>query len=160
MNILSAPDRDDVVPSWVGCDEDCSAVTELVRRSINARQVGLVCVVGDAGSGREALIDESMRRGRVDGVHVSGRGPLDLPSRSELECTARRAPVAVLPPLDGRDDKEIADLVNDIAALDKAIDLTLVVGKYLAMGRFMQVLGLDQACALHFDADGRLTRSA
>jgi pentatricopeptide repeat protein len=125
MNILSAPDRDDVVPSWVGRDEDCSAVTELVRRSVNARQVALVCVVGDAGSGREALIDESLRRGRIEGVHVTGRGPLDLPSRSELECTARRAPVAVLPPLDGRDDKEIADLVNDIAALDKGIDLTL-----------------------------------
>ena len=48
------------------------------------------------------------------------------------------------------------------AALGPAgvVDLTLVVGKYLAMGRFMQVLGLDQACALHFDADGRLTRSA
>jgi alkylhydroperoxidase family enzyme len=28
------------------------------------------------------------------------------------------------------------------------VDLTLVIGKYLAMGRFMQVLGLDQACAI------------
>lgn len=27
-------------------------------------------------------------------------------------------------------------------------DLALVIGKYLAMGRFMQVLGLDQACAI------------
>lgn len=27
-------------------------------------------------------------------------------------------------------------------------DLALVVGKYLAMGRFMQVLGLDQSCAV------------
>lgn len=27
-------------------------------------------------------------------------------------------------------------------------DLALVVGKYLAMGRFMQVLGLDQTCAI------------
>lgn len=27
-------------------------------------------------------------------------------------------------------------------------DLALVVGKYLSMGRFMQVLGLDQACAI------------
>src|SRR5205807_1588659 len=26
------------------------------------------------------------------------------------------------------------------------IELTLVIGKYLALGRFMQVLGLDQAC--------------
>lgn len=127
MNILSAPDRDDVVPSWVGRAEDCSAVTELVRRSVNARRVGLVCVVGDAGSGREALIDESLHRGQVDGAHVHGRRPLDLPTRSELECTSRRAPVAVLPPLDGHDDKDVADLVNDIAALDPGIDLTLVV---------------------------------
>ncbi|HEU5456801.1 MAG TPA: bacterial transcriptional activator domain-containing protein, partial [Nocardioides sp.] len=127
MNILSAPDRDDVVPSWVGRAEDCSAVTELVRRSVNARRVGLVCVVGDAGSGREALIDESLHRGQVDGAHVHGRRPLDLPTRSEMECTSRRAPVAVLPPLDGHDDKDIADLVNDIAALDPGIDLTLVV---------------------------------
>jgi len=28
------------------------------------------------------------------------------------------------------------------------VDLTLVVGKYIAMGRFMQVLGLDQSCEL------------
>jgi alkylhydroperoxidase family enzyme len=36
-------------------------------------------------------------------------------------------------------------------------DLTLVIGKYLAMGRFMQVLDLDQSCTLSFDADGKLT---
>jgi alkylhydroperoxidase family enzyme len=35
-------------------------------------------------------------------------------------------------------------------------DLTLVAGKYLAMGRFMQVLGLDQACNITFDASGDL----
>jgi alkylhydroperoxidase family enzyme len=38
------------------------------------------------------------------------------------------------------------------------VDLTLVVGKYLALGRFMQVLGLDQACALQFDDDGNLVK--
>ena len=38
------------------------------------------------------------------------------------------------------------------------VDLTLVVGKYLALGRFMQVLGLDQACSLHFDETGTLTK--
>jgi alkylhydroperoxidase family enzyme len=38
------------------------------------------------------------------------------------------------------------------------VDLTIVVGKYLALGRFMQVLGLDQACSLHFDEDGKLVR--
>ena len=35
-------------------------------------------------------------------------------------------------------------------------DLTLVIGKYLAMGRFMQVLDLDQACNISFDAEGKL----
>jgi alkylhydroperoxidase family enzyme len=35
-------------------------------------------------------------------------------------------------------------------------DLTLVLGKYLAMGRFMQVLDLDQACTISYDADGKL----
>jgi AhpD family alkylhydroperoxidase len=36
------------------------------------------------------------------------------------------------------------------------VDLTLVIAKYMAMGRFMQVLGLDQNCALHFDEAGVL----
>jgi AhpD family alkylhydroperoxidase len=34
------------------------------------------------------------------------------------------------------------------------VELTLVIAKYLAFGRFMQVLGLDQTCALHFDETG------
>jgi DNA-binding SARP family transcriptional activator len=127
MSILSAPDSDDVVPAWVGRDEDCSGVGELIRKSVNARRLGLVCVVGEAGSGREALIDESMHRVQVAGAHVHGQRPSDLPSGAELECAARRAPVAVLPPLDGHDDKDIADLVNAIAALDSTTELTLVV---------------------------------
>ena len=36
------------------------------------------------------------------------------------------------------------------------VDLTLVVGKYVAMGRFMQVLGLDQTCDLAYDDAGTL----
>ena len=51
---------------------------------------------------------------------------------------------------------EISDeLVADVEAhlgTAGAIELALVCGKYLAMGRFMQVLGLDQACALDHTA--------
>ena len=36
------------------------------------------------------------------------------------------------------------------------VELTLVIGKYLALGRFMQVLGLDQAC----DLQGALAANA
>jgi len=51
-----------------------------------------------------------------------------------------------------RDSAAIPDEL--VAALEAAlgtaglVDLTLVVGKYVAMGRFMQVLGLDQACSI------------
>jgi AhpD family alkylhydroperoxidase len=34
------------------------------------------------------------------------------------------------------------------------VELTLVIAKYLAMGRFMQVLGLDQACSLQMTGSG------
>ena len=37
----------------------------------------------------------------------------------------------------------------------EVVELTLVIAKYIAFGRFMQVLGLDQACEIPFD-----TRSA
>jgi alkylhydroperoxidase family enzyme len=51
-----------------------------------------------------------------------------------------------------RDSAAIPDdlLASLEAALGTAglVDLTLVVGKYVAMGRFMQVLGLDQACSI------------
>lgn len=40
------------------------------------------------------------------------------------------------------------------------VELTLVIGKYLALGRFMQVLGLDQACNLHYDDAGTLILGA
>ena len=53
------------------------------------------------------------------------------------------------------DDDLLARLGRHFSAAE-IVDLTLVVGKYLAMGRFMQVLDLDQACDLAFDSDGKL----
>lgn len=44
-------------------------------------------------------------------------------------------------------DSLIAEL-EDLLSPTQVVELTLVVGKYVAMGRFMQVLGLDQACDL------------
>jgi alkylhydroperoxidase family enzyme len=44
-------------------------------------------------------------------------------------------------------DDLLAALQDDLGPAGLA-DLALVVGKYLAMGRFMQVLGLDQACSV------------
>ncbi len=36
----------------------------------------------------------------------------------------------------------------------ETVELTLVIAKYLAMGRFMQVLGLDQSCSLQMTSAG------
>jgi len=44
-------------------------------------------------------------------------------------------------------DSLIAEL-EDLLSPTQVVELTLVAGKYVAMGRFMQVLGLDQACDL------------
>ena len=44
-------------------------------------------------------------------------------------------------------DELLADLEQGLCTAG-VTDLALVVGKYLAMGRFMQVLGLDQACRI------------
>ena len=42
-------------------------------------------------------------------------------------------------------DELIAEL-EQLLPPGQVVELALVVGKYLAMGRFMQVLGLDQSC--------------
>jgi alkylhydroperoxidase family enzyme len=44
-------------------------------------------------------------------------------------------------------DSQITEL-EELLPPGQLVELTLVVGKYVAMGRFMQVLGLDQNCDL------------
>jgi AhpD family alkylhydroperoxidase len=51
------------------------------------------------------------------------------------------------------DDDFIARLAEHFSSAD-IIELTLVIGKYIAFGRFMQVLGLDQSCVLEYAAEG------
>jgi alkylhydroperoxidase family enzyme len=53
-------------------------------------------------------------------------------------------------------DDELLDRLGAHLQPAEVVDLTLVVGKYLALGRFMQVLDLDQACNISFDAEGKL----
>lgn len=53
-------------------------------------------------------------------------------------------------------DGDLIDRLGEHLSPAEITDLTLVVGKYLALGRFMQVLDLDQACNLTFDAEGKL----
>jgi AhpD family alkylhydroperoxidase len=50
-------------------------------------------------------------------------------------------------------DDGLLDRLSEHYASDEIVELTLVIGKYMSMGRFMQVLGLDQTCDLRFDGD-------
>jgi alkylhydroperoxidase family enzyme len=84
---------------------------------------------------------------------VSQHATSDLFSDAErvaLEYTERFATDS-----QGIDDDLLARLRTHFSPAE-IVDLTLVVGKYLAMGRFMQVLDLDQACNIAFDAEGKL----
>lgn len=51
------------------------------------------------------------------------------------------------------DDAMLARLGEHFTPAD-IVELTLVIGKYVAFGRFMQVLGLDQACTLEYATGG------
>jgi AhpD family alkylhydroperoxidase len=55
-----------------------------------------------------------------------------------------------------RIDDELVERLRVHLADDEIVELTLVIGKYLALGRFMQVLGLDQVCSLSFDDSGKV----
>jgi len=51
------------------------------------------------------------------------------------------------------DDALIARLSEHFQPAE-IVELTLVIGKYVAFGRFMQVLGLDQSCSLEYAPGG------
>jgi alkylhydroperoxidase family enzyme len=72
-------------------------------------------------------------------------------ARSDAFSPAEKATLAFTERFCG-DSAGIPDsLVAELESLlppGHVVELALVVGKYLAMGRFMQVLGLDQTCAI------------
>jgi alkylhydroperoxidase family enzyme len=90
----------------------------------------------------EALLDGVEAWGTTPGYTDAERLALEFAERFCTESTSIG-------------DELIGRLTDELGA-DGVVDLTLVTGKYLALGRFMQVLGLDQACALHFDDEGVL----
>ena len=58
--------------------------------------------------------------------------------------------------LQGPIDDAFMDRLKSHFSAAEIVDMTLVIGKYVAMGRFMQILDLDQACNISFDANGKL----
>ena len=71
----------------------------------------------------------------------------DSPLFTDLEKKALRFTELFCTDSPSIPDELVADLERELGTAG-ITDLALVVGKYLAMGRFMQVLGLDQACRI------------
>jgi AhpD family alkylhydroperoxidase len=68
--------------------------------------------------------------------------------RVALEFTARFCTDAA------RIDDDLLARLQEHFDPGEIVELTLVIAKYLALGRFMQVLGLDQSCALQMTGAG------
>jgi AhpD family alkylhydroperoxidase len=49
---------------------------------------------------------------------------------------------------------ELVDRLRAALGDDGVVELTMAIGKYMAFGRFMQVLQLDQACAVEPEPAG------
>jgi alkylhydroperoxidase family enzyme len=108
---------------------------ELVRYRVAQLNQCAVCMAFRWDSG----VDEDVLA-RVEGWESSGEfSQVERAALSFAEQFCRDS--AAMP------DSLIAEL-EELLPSGQVVELTLVVGKYLAMGRFMQVLGLDQNCDL------------
>ena len=121
---------------------------ELVRMRVAQINQCTVCLgwrnqpAFDAGV-TEDLLASVDRRDETDGFTDAERVALEFTERFSTDSAAI-------------DDDLLARLGEHFDA-GEIVELTLVIGKYVAMGRFMQVLGLDQSCELAYDETGTLT---
>jgi AhpD family alkylhydroperoxidase len=123
-------------------------VHELVRMRIARVNECTVCLGWRTPQATEAGVTDAL----LDAVEDWATAPDFTPAeRVALEFTERFATASA-----GIDDDLMARLGEHFDP-GEIVELTLVVGKYLAMGKFMQVLGLDQTCSLQMTDAGHVT---
>ena len=124
---------------------------ELVRMRIAQLNECTVCLSWRTPQAVEAGVTEAL----LLGVHrADGSDDYTAAEKIALEYTERFCTDSA-----GIDDELVRRLREQLD--DGAmVELTLVIAKYLAFGRFMQVLGLDQTCTLHFDDTGAVVSAS
>ncbi|MCU1484980.1 MAG: pcaC 2 [Actinomycetia bacterium] len=112
---------------------------ELVRMRIAQANQCTVCLGWRTPQALEAGITEELLAAVASPSEAAGFTPAEVVA---LEFTAQYATdsSAISDELMGRLKQHFDS--------GEIVELTLVLGKYLALGKFMQVLGLDQACDL------------
>ena len=118
---------------------------ELVRMRVATINECTVCLGWRTPMAVEAGVTDEDCSPRVT---TSVRSPL-------LRGRARRARVHEHFCTDrARIDDDLSTRLGEQFDAGETVELTLVIAKYLAMGRFMQVLGLDQSCSLQMTTAG------
>ena len=121
---------------------------ELVRMRVAQINQCTVCLAWRT----PRAIEEGVTEELLAAVERAGEHPGFTPAeRTAIEYAERYCTDSA-----GIDDAFMARLGEHFDS-GELVDLTLVIAKYLAMGRFMQVLGLDQSCQLTYDDAGTLT---
>ena len=124
---------------------------ELVRMRIAQVNECTVCLSWRTPQAVEAGITESL----LSGVHrYAERDDYTAAEKVAIEYAERFCTDSA------RIDDELVNRLREHFDEGAVVELTLVIAKYLAFGRFMQVLGLDQACTLHFDDDGAVVSAS
>jgi len=112
---------------------------ELVRMRIAQVNQCTVCLSWRTPQAQAAGITEDLLAHVHEASEARGFSPAEVVA---LEYASRFATESA-----GIDDDLMGRLRQHFDS-GEIVELTLVLGKYLALGKFMQVLGLDQACDL------------
>jgi AhpD family alkylhydroperoxidase len=124
---------------------------ELVRMRIAEINQCTVCMTwrtpqAEAAGVTEELLANVSRADEVDAYTPAERVAIEYATRFATDSA--------------NIDDELLKRLGEHFDSGEIVELTLVLGKYLALGRFMQVLGLDQACNLQFDDAGTVVVTA
>ncbi len=117
---------------------------ELVRMQVAMINECTVCLGWRTPQAIEAGVTDELLAGVATYRTFPGFTEIE---RVALEYTQRFCTASA------RIDDDLVERLRAHLADDEIVELTLVIGKYLSMGRFMQVLGLDQSCSLQLDGD-------
>ena len=118
---------------------------ELVRYRVAELNQCTYCMAWRSRAGQASGVTDDLL-GRVSGAATD-------PAFTEAERLALEYTERFCGPSTTIDD-ELVDRLRAHLGDDGVVELTLAIGKYMAFGRFMQVLQLDQACAVEPEPAG------
>ena len=129
MQVLAGhQDTHEVLP-FVGRDSELVRLTTILAKALGSEGPSLVCVSGQPGTGREALVNEASDRVGAHSTKLTATGQNGLPTAEELRRVSAEGEPLVLrtAPLDSLDAGTAATLVRALATLDPLVTVVLPV---------------------------------